>query len=160
METTITTEIEGKLITYEEFYQQARRWAAIVRNIAKSNSEKFKKGKKKDSHTYLFGKKEGKIEKKLKKSILVTVARNSGIPESISYKIPVHGIFREWGVGKGQPRIVGKAKSKRVRIYRTMDDWIDRPIEQNKEKLYNLAVEYYGDYVLINSFGAKTIPAP
>ena len=53
---TVTSTIDGKIMTAEEFYTQARKWAAIVRNMAKANATRFKKGKTKQSHTYKTGK--------------------------------------------------------------------------------------------------------
>lgn len=67
---TVTTAIDGKTITSEEFYKQAVRWASRVRNTAKSNTLQFTKDKKQTSITYKSGKKEGKVERKLSASIL------------------------------------------------------------------------------------------
>jgi len=154
---TISTTTIGKLITPEEFYAQVRKWAAIVRNVAKAKASRFTKGKTKQSHTYKTGNKAGKSEQKLRNSIRYTIARDGGVPENVSFKIPIHGIFREWAVGYGQPRVAGKYVSANSRVKRTMEDWIDKPIEKNTQKLFNLAVEFWGDQVLINSFGAKKI---
>jgi hypothetical protein len=154
---TVTSTIEGNVITAEEFYAQARKWAAIVRNIAKANASRFKKGKTKQNHTYKTGNKAGKSEQKLRNSIRYTIARDCGVPENVSFKIPIHGIFREWAVGYGQPRVAGKYVSANSRVKRTMEDWIDKPIEKNTQKLFNLAAEFWGDQVVVNSFGAKKI---
>lgn len=154
---TVISTIDGNVITAEEFYTQARKWAAIVRNMAKANASRFSKGKTKQSHTYKTGNKAGKTEQKLRNSIRYTIARNSGIPESIGFKIPIHGIFREWAVGYGQPRVVGKYVSQNSRVKRTMEDWIDVPIEKNTQKLFNLATEFWGDQVVVNAFGMKKL---
>ncbi|MCL2290290.1 MAG: hypothetical protein FWC34_06240 [Bacteroidetes bacterium] len=152
---SVTSTINGKVITAEEFYTQTRKWAAIVRNVAKANASRFSKGKTKQSHTYKTGNKAGKSEQKLRNSIRYSIARDSGVPENVSFKIPIHGIFREWAVGYGQPRVVGKYVSPNSRVKRTMEDWVDKPIERNTQKIFNLAVEFYGDLVVISSFGAK-----
>jgi hypothetical protein len=154
---SVTSAIDGKTITPEEFYAQARKWAAIVRNMAKANATRFSKGKKKQSHTYQTGKKAGKTEQKLRDSIRYTITQDCGVPESIGFKIPIHGIFREWAVGYGQPRVVGKYVSSNSRVKRTMEDWVDKPIEKNTKKLFDLAAEFWGDMVVVNSFGAKKI---
>ena len=60
-------------------------------------------------------------------------------------------------VGYGQPRIVGKYVSANCRVKRTMEDWVDKPIAKNKQKLFDLATEFWGDQVVISSFGAKKI---
>ena len=36
-----------------------------------------------------------------------------------------------------------------------MDDWLDKPIEKNTQKLFDLAVDFWGDQVLVSAFGAK-----
>ena len=152
---TIYSTTSAPLLTPEEFYTAARKWAAIVRNMAKANATRFKKGKTKQTHTYKTGKKAGKTEQRLRDSIRYTIAQDGGVPESIGFKLPIHGIFREWAVGYGQPRVAGKYVSKNSRIKRSMDDWIDNPIEKNTQKLSDLAAEFWGDQVLVSSFGAK-----
>ena len=148
---TVTTVIDGKTITNEEFYKQAVRWASMVRNTAKRNTLQFTKGKKRASIT----KKSGKVERKLSASIQYNIEHTDHIPESISFKIPIHGIWREWGVGYGQPRVPGKYVNPHPRIRRSMVDWLDEPIDRNAEKLFNLAAEFWGDRCLVNFFGMK-----
>ena len=113
---TITDTIDGKAITAEEFLRQARRWAAAVRNAARRNTLRFTKGKKVTSIT----KKSGKVERKLRDSIQFSVERDSGIPEAVSFKVPIHGIWREWAVGYGQPRVSGKYVNPHPHIRRSM----------------------------------------
>ncbi|MDL2312672.1 hypothetical protein LJC68_07335 [Bacteroidales bacterium OttesenSCG-928-B11] len=125
--------------------------------MAKANTAAFKKGKKKENHTYKEGKKRGKSEKKLSKSIRFIIEHENKIPEGIGFKIPIHGIYREWAVGYGQPRVAGKYKSANSRVKRSMNDWIDEPIRRHKEKLFDLAVEYWGDHAMVNVFGGKNI---
>lgn len=156
MNTKDTSSIEGNILTTEQFYKEARKWAAIVRNKAKSNTASFKKGKE-DSHTYKTGKKAGKTEKKLSKSTRFIITQDNKVPESIGFKVPIHGIFREWAVGYGQPRVAGKYKAPHNHIKRSMNDWIDNPIEKNSKRLFDLAAEYWGDQVLLNTYGAKGI---
>jgi hypothetical protein len=113
--------------------------------------------KAKPNQTYKTGKKAGKNEKKLHDSIRYTITQDCEVPESIGFKIPIHGIFREWAVGYGQPRVAGKYVSNNSRVKRTMEDWIDKPIEKNTQKLFDLAAEFWGDQVVVNSFGAKKL---
>ena len=152
---TVTTVIDGKTITNEEFYKQALRWASMVRNIAKRNTLQFSKGKKHNSVTYKSGSRAGKVERKLSSSIRYSIEHSSHIPESVSFKIPIHGIWREWAVGYGQPRVPGKYVTPHPRIRRSMVDWLDEPIDRNAEKLFNLAAEFWGDRCLVNFFGTK-----
>ncbi len=148
---TITDTLDGKTITAEEFYQQARRWASMVRNAAKRNTLQFTKGKQRNSVT----KKNGKVERKLRSSIQYNIEHSGHIPEAVSFKIPIHGIWREWAVGYGQPRVPGKYVNPHPRIRRSMADWLDAPIDQHTEKLFNLAAEFWGDQFLVNFFGTK-----
>lgn len=148
---TITDTLDGKTITAEEFYQQARRWASMVRNAAKRNTLQFTKGKQRNSVT----KKNGKVERKLRSSIQYNIEHSGHIPEAVSFKIPIHGIWREWAVGYGQPRVPGKYVNPHPRIRRSMADWLDTPIDQHTEKLFNLAAEFWGDQFLVNFFGTK-----
>jgi len=151
MSYTITDTIDGKTITAEEFHRQARRWAAMVRNAARRNTLQFSKGKKQTSIT----KKSGKVERKLRDNIQFSVERDSGIPEAVNFKIPIHGIWREWAVGYGQPRVPGKYVNPHPRIRRSMADWLDEPIDRNAERLFDLAAEFWGDECLVNFFGTK-----
>lgn len=148
---TVTDTLDGKTITAEEFYQQARRWASMVRNAAKRNTLQFTKGKQRNSVT----KKNGKVERKLRSSIQYNIEHSGHIPEAVSFKIPIHGIWREWAVGYGQPRVPGKYVNPHPRIRRSMADWLDAPIDQHTEKLFNLAAEFWGDEFLVNFFGTK-----
>jgi len=154
---TVSSTLDGNTITPEQFYAEARKWAAIVRNMAKANTTRFKKGKTKQTHTYKTGKKAGKSEQKLRDSIRYAITQDCGVPDSVGFKLPIHGIFREWAVGYGQPRVAGKYVSTNSRVKRTMEDWIDKPIEKNTQKLFNLAAEFWGDKVVVCSFGAKKI---
>jgi hypothetical protein len=153
----VTSTIGGKTLTAEQFYAEARRWAAIVHNMAKANTAAFKKGKENESHVYKEGKKAGKTEKKLSKSTRFIITHDNKIPESIGFKIPVHGIFREWAVGYGQPRVAGKYVAANSKVKRTMSDWIDKPIEKHSRQLFDLAAEYWGDRVIVNTFGGKKL---
>ena len=152
---TVTTVIDGKNITNEEFYKQAVRWASMVRNTAKRNTLQFTKGKKHTSITYRSGKKAGKVERKLSSSIRYSIEHSLHIPEAVSFKIPIHGIWREWAVGYGQPRVPGKYVNPHPRIRRSMVDWLDEPIDRNAERLFDLAAEFWGDRCLVNFFGTK-----
>ena len=151
MNHTITDTMDNNILTAEEFLRQARRWAATVRNAARRNTLRFTKGKKLSSIT----KKSGKVERKLRDSIQFTVERDSGIPEAVSFKVPIHGIWREWAVGYGQPRVPGKYVNPRPSIRRSVVDWLDEPIDRNAERLFDLAAEFWGDEFMVNFFGTK-----
>lgn len=151
MNHTITDTTDTNILTADEFLRQARRWAVAVRNTAKRNTLQFTKGKKVTSIT----KKSGQVERKLRNSIQFSVERDSGIPEAVSFKVPIHGIWREWAVGYGQPRVPGKYVNPHPMVRRSMVDWLDEPIDQNTEKLFDIAAEFWGDEFLVNFFGVK-----
>ena len=151
MNHTITDTTDTNILSADEFLRQARRWAAMVRNAARRNTLRFTKGKKVTSIT----RKSGKVERKLRDSIQFSVERDSGIPEAVSFKVPIHGIWREWAVGYGQPRVPGKYVNPHPRIRRSMADWLDEPINCNTEHFFDLAAEFWGDECLVNFFGTK-----
>lgn len=142
-------------MTEEEFLRQAKAWADAVRRQAKANAAAFPKGKKEATHTYIKGSYAGKTEGKLKDKVGYVLRKRYGDLEAVSFKMPVHGIFREYGVGNGQPRNgtatkSGKEASRNVYIKRSMSDWIHNPIDRGIENLANLVADYYGDKVLLN----------
>ncbi|MBR5919572.1 MAG: hypothetical protein IKZ56_00215, partial [Bacteroidales bacterium] len=99
--------------------------------------------------------KSGKVERKLRNSIQYKIEHDGGIPEAVSFKIPIHGIWREWAVGYGQPRVPGKYVNPHPHIRRSMVDWLDEPIDRNAERLFDLAADFWGDECLVNFFGTK-----
>ena len=148
---TITDTSDTSIVTAEEFLRQARRWASMVRNAAKRDTLQFSKGKNRTSIT----KKNGRVERRLRDSIQYTIEHSDRIPEAVSFKIPIHGIWREWAVGYGQPRVPGKYVNPRPRIRRSMVDWLDEPIDRKAERLFDLAAEFWDDRCIVNFFGTK-----
>lgn len=149
----VSTEIQGKVITSDELYMQARSWANSVRAMAKNNASAFSDGKKK-SYTYTKTSKwhkSGETETKLSQSVSFKIKEKDGITDRIGFQFPRHGIFRAYGVGNGQS-INGK-QAKKIYIHRTVSDWIDQPIDDKTGKLADIAAEFYGDKAMINAFG-------
>lgn len=157
MGSKVSTEIQGHVITSVEFYSKTRKWANAVRGLAKQNISSFQKGKKTPEHTYTQASKlyAGKIEKKLINSLQYVVKKEDGIVDHIGYKFPLHGIFRAWGVGQGQPRESGKKRASKIYIKRSPSDWLDDPLDQRSEELADIAAEFYGDQAITNIWGAK-----
>jgi hypothetical protein len=151
MNTTDT--VDGKLMTQADFIAEAKRWANVVRAQAKANAAAFTKGKK-ETHTYKKGWKAGKTEKILSTDINYSLKNKNGEISSIAFKFPLHGIYRAMGVGRGQPAPgSNKKEAKKIYVRRSMSDWMSKPIEDNIDKLADLAVECYGDQVLQNVYG-------
>lgn len=142
-----------QLMTEEQYFAQVRQWADKVRAQARANAAAFQKGKKK-AHTYVKGSYHGQTEYKLSSKVGYVLRKRYGDLERVLFKFPVHGIFREYGVGNGQPRHgvavkSGKVASARTYIKRSMSDWMHNPLEQNVEALADIATEYYGDKMLV-----------
>ena len=132
-----STTIEGKVMTTEEWNAAARKWAKSVRYAALQNVAGFTKGR---GEPYTI---DGKIIKPLKDDLNIKTYQNYGDISGFGFKFPLHGIFRAYGVGRG-----GTAN-------RTPSNWLNEPLDQNEEKLADIAAEYYGDQVLVNIKGVK-----
>lgn len=143
--------MDNHVITDAEFQQRAKAWADRVRAMAKANASAFPKGKKEAKHVYKTGRYAGKTEYKLSARLTYIIKAKGGDIDCIGFKMPVHGIFREYGVGNGQPR---KGRMGRMPeggyIKRSMSDWFHAPLERNIEEFSDLVAEYYGDKYLVN----------
>ena len=160
----IETQIQGKIIDSDEFYRKATQWADMIKSKSLSNAKSFTKGKeKKLVHGKWKGDKkktwkkhksiyypDGSIENKIITNFSYKIYEKHGITDSLGFKFPRHGVFRTYGVGNGQS-INGK-QAKRVYVKRTMRDWLDWPIETNIDQLADIASEFYGDKVLVNTY--------
>jgi len=144
-------QIEGRLIDNKELRKKASQWASLVRKQAKQNTSQFTKGKK-QPHTYKSEIYKGKTEPKLKDTISYIIRERDGVLSHVGFRFPLHGIYQEWGVGSGQPRVTGKKKAKKIYIKRSMTDWIDDPIKNNFEKFADIVAEFYGDDAVVNAY--------
>lgn len=143
---------EDKTMDEAQFRYELKKWCDIVRAQAKQNAASFTKGKSK-SHTYIKGRYAGKTEYKLKDKVGYAMRKRNGDIDYVSFKIPVHGIFREYGVGNGQPRNGAYSSTKKAQktyIKRSMNDWIHNPIEKNIERFSDLVADYYSDQMMVN----------
>lgn len=144
------------LMTEEEFAAAAKVWADKIRTLARAAGGHFQHGKKDSVHVYKTGLYAGKSEHKLDSTAVGYVLRKHyGDVDGVSFRMPVHGIFREYGVGNGQPRHgvatkSGKRASGNVRIRRSMSDWFHAPLERNIDAFADLVADYYGDKYLVN----------
>ena len=154
--TRVNTEIEGKIISSDELYAEAKKWADHVRSLAKANTATFNNGK---STTYTYKKKTkwhkaGEVEKKLSQSLSYKIKEVAGVTDKIAFQFPRHGVFRAYGVGYGQP--INGANTN-IKIRRNMNDWIDTPINTNIQKLADVAAEFYGDYFCVKTHNTMKI---
>jgi len=155
--------IDGTLTTDEMFQDEARKWATGVVSKMRANAARFNKGKE-NARAYSVRRKNRRTgetkdvtvkEKVLKKSINYKIRTNKeGVVSRVAFDFPLHGIFRAYGVGAGQPGSgTGKKRAPKIRIKRSISDWVNQPIEQEYEKLADMAANYYGDKVLANVWG-------
>ncbi len=142
-------------MTPEQYEASVKKWCEKVRRVAKQRAAAFSKGKKNSTRTYLTGRYAGKTEPKLKNAVRSRIHRTYGEIDNVAIVIPVHGIFRSYGVGNGQPV---NATPPAGRIRRSPSDWITDPVDRNLEEFANLTGDYYGDRVLLNISGMKTQP--
>jgi hypothetical protein len=158
-----TDKIDGTLTTDEMFLEEARRWATGVVSKMRANTARFQHGKE-SARAYTVRSRNRRTgatsdatvkEKVLSKSINYKIKKNKqGAVARVAFDFPLHGIFRAYGVGAGQPgEGTGKKRAPKVRIKRSMSDWANQPIEQEYEKLANIAAHYYGDKLLANVWG-------
>jgi hypothetical protein len=153
-----TVTIQGVIKGEQESIQQASAWANRVRFDAMLTRSTFMRKGKKKPHTYTKGMYAGRTEEIISDKNLkyrfkfIKGTRNI---EGILFNFPLHGIQKEYGTGRGQPRQAGKKQAKRIYIKRNIVDWIDGPIDAHQKELADQLAEYYGDLV-IKSYRAST----
>lgn len=152
--------MEEKRMTTSEFNKAVREWARKVKNSATLTVEK---------ETHSSGKLAG--------SIRFHQRFFKGVTERIGFEFVKHGIFVQYGAGRGyvvkngvlmkgfratKPQIAilmqrGYAKKDAEdmkysfdggRLKRHPVDWVNGPIKDNIKKLADICQEYYGDQTL------------
>ena len=146
--------IDGNVLSYDEMMAKAKRWAIGVRNEAKSRVAAFTKGKSTATRVYVSGKKKGYIEKKLT-TVGYRVRSKDGDIDKVRFQFPLHGIFIEYGVGRGQPRNPKKRTAMMSYIRRQPVEWIDDPISRHIDEFADMVAEYSGDRMLVNVWNSK-----
>ena len=131
-----------------EYNSQMQQWSNQVQQMAKAQASAFRNGKKK-SHTYLSGPKKGKTEPILRNHIQYQMKSDNGEVAGVAFQFPVHGIFREYGVGRGTPRsLVGHTS-------RTMSDWLSGTLQRQESALLDIVAEQQADKVVKVFAGVK-----
>ena len=125
-------------LTDSEYNKEMQDWSLAVQKLAKAQASLFAKGKKKN-HTYKKGKKAGKSEGKLKNHIQFQLKSDAGEVAGVAFQFPVHGIFREYGVGKGSPR---------GRVSRSMSDWLSGTLAKKEADMVAIVAEHHADKVI------------
>lgn len=129
-----------------QYNEQMRQWAAATQSMAKRQAALFRKGKKRASRIYLSGPKKGKQEDRLRSHIRFQVRSHAGEVAGISFKFPVHGIFREYGVGRGRPRSM---------VSTNISDWFSGTLQRKEEGLMHIISEHQADKTLNIFMGIK-----
>ncbi|MBR3783617.1 MAG: hypothetical protein IKJ78_04030 [Bacteroidales bacterium] len=122
------------VLTDTEYNHQMQLWSETVQKMAKLQATAFQKGKKK-SHTYKSGPKKGTTETILRNHIQYQLKTNAGEVAGVAFQFPVHGIFREYGVGRGTPRaLVGHTS-------RSMSDWLSGTLQRQESRLLDIVAD-------------------
>lgn len=135
-------------LTDSEYNRQMEAWSRATQKLAKAQAALFSKGKRRN-HTYKSGKKAGKTEGKLRNHVQFQMKSESGEVAGVAFQFPVHGIFREYGVGRGTPRsMVGHTS-------RSMSDWLSGSLDRQESRLLDIVTEYQGDKYIRTFMGIK-----
>lgn len=122
------------VLTDTEYNRQVQLWSETVQKMAKMQASAFHKGKK-HSITYKSGPKKGKTEPILRNHIQYQMKSDSGEVAGVAFQFPVHGIFREYGVGRGTPRaLVGHTS-------RSMSDWLSGTLQRQESRLLDIVAD-------------------
>ena len=103
-----------------------------VLQAADQAASAFAKGKRTARHTYRSGRWRGTTEPRLKGNTRVRLVTEGGELQRVQFLMPVHGIFREYGVGRG-------------RLVRTPADWFSRQLAARQERLADLVAASAAD---------------
>lgn len=128
-----------------EYNQAMGEWSRTVQRLAKTKASAFSKGKRRN-RIYLSGPKAGKREGKLKNHIQFQLKSDAGEVAGVAFQFPVHGIFREYGVGNGSPR---------SHVSRSMSDWLSGTLAKQEGNLISIVAEHQGDKVVRTFMGIK-----
>lgn len=124
-----------------EFNRQAVAWAAATEAISRSAAAAFTKGKRKN-RTYKSGPKAGTVERRIKSDLTHRLWSDAGELSGISFRFPVHGIFREYGVGRGATRATAS------HTLRSPSDWFTHALDSKEGELADLVADYKGGQYL------------
>ena len=131
-----------------EYNREMEEWARVTQKLSKAQAALFTKGKRRN-RTYKSGKKAGKTEGKLRNHVQFQMKSDSGEVAGVAFQFPVHGIFREYGVGNGTPRSMAGHSS------RSMSDWLSGSLDKQERKLLDIVAEYQGDKYVRTFMGIK-----
>lgn len=135
-------------LTDTEYNRQMEAWAKATQQLAKAQAALLTHGKRRN-RTYKTGKKAGKTEGKLRNHVQFQMKSDGGEVAGVAFQFPVHGIFREYGVGNGTPRsMVGHTS-------RSMSDWLSGSLDKQEGRLLDIVAEHQGDKYIRTFMGIK-----
>lgn len=129
------------VMTESDFNENIKRWASETQRLAKDKASQMLKGKRRN-RTYQSGPKKGKTETKLRNSIQYSFIASYGEASGIAFQFPMHGIFREYGVGNGSPRNA---------IKRSKSDWLSGTLDRKEKQLTDI-IDNYSDNLVSRIF--------
>ena len=129
-----------------QYNDEMRRWATSVQQMAKKQASLMTKGKRRATRIYQSGPKKGKTEKRLRTHIQYQLKSDAGEVAGIAFKFPVHGIFREYGVGRGR---------KRSMVSTNMSDWLSGTLQRKESSLAQIISEHQADKYVKVFMGVK-----
>ena len=138
---TMKESVRGADFEPERLVHEVDAWSRTVLQAADQAASAFQKGKRTARHTYRTGRWRGTTEPRLKGNTKVRLITDGGELQRVQFLMPVHGIFREYGVGRG-------------RLIRTPSDWFSRQLAARQERLADLIAASHADKA-VNVVGMK-----
>ena len=120
-------------------------WARATQKLSKAQAALFTKGKRRN-HTYQSGPKKGKTERKLRNHIQYGLRSDSGEVAGVAFGFERHGIFLEYGVGRGHPA---------HGIRRSMSDWLSGTLQKKEQGVIDIVATYQSDKYIRTFMGIK-----
>lgn len=129
-----------------QYNGEMRSWAASVQRLARQEASAFSHGKRKATHTYKSGAKAGKTEERLRSHIGYKLKSDAGEVAGVAFTFPRHGVFREYGVGRGRPKGL---------VSGNMSDWLSGSLDRMQQRLLDIVAEHKADQVIRTFMGIK-----
>ena len=132
----------------DDVYADVQKTTGLTHEEVEKLNKAFTKGKHRP-HTYRSGKKAGTTEYKLRNKVQFQLKSDAGEVAGVLFQFPVHGIFREYGVGRGAPRSMGNS------VRRSMSDWFSGALNRKENKMLDIVAEHQADKVVRTFMGVK-----
>lgn len=131
-------ESNGSLLVQKDLIQSQNnliyKWAPIVKNQLKANTEQFVAGKEEPMVLRNHGK---QVEQKLELSLKAKIGKTYGLADYVGFSMERHGVFLHKGTGRGYS---SKGKAFASRITDKPSNW---PRQREAVNWFNPTVDYY-----------------